>query len=204
VAGARETRWLTPRLRIGVAVALGALALAAMASAGGVGVIKQGTKAAVHVIKRTTHKSAPRRVQASAAGGQYQQHCGGVDPPEIACRITIYDASVKEGNTGITLMTFTVSLDAIPDSPVHVNYTTVNDGTPTTVGGTACPGFDYIIQSGPLDFPIGVSSLTITVQVCGDTVPEPDETFHIDLYGNSTNSTIYRGRATGTIVNDDH
>src|SRR5919198_1764652 len=88
LAGEREPRWLRPRLRIGVAVALAALALAAMASAGGMGVVKQGTKAAVHVIKRTTHKSAPRHVLASAAGNQYQPHCNGPNEPQ--CQVTIY------------------------------------------------------------------------------------------------------------------
>ena len=43
-------QWLTPRLRIGAAVAIAALALAAMASAGGLNVITQTTESAVNVI----------------------------------------------------------------------------------------------------------------------------------------------------------
>jgi len=196
----REPRWLRPRLRIGAAVALAALALAAIASAGGMGVIKEGTKAAVHVIKRTTHTSAPRHVLASAASSQYQKRCGGGN--EVPCHITIFDASVREGNSGITLMTFTVSLDATPSTPVSVQYSTMNG---TATGGAACgPGVDYITQSGTLVFPTGVASQTITVQVCGDTVPEGDETFYVNLCCQSPNATIYRMRATGTIVNDDH
>jgi hypothetical protein len=195
----REPRWLRPRLRIGAAVALAALALAAMASAGGMGVISEGTEAAVHVIKRTTHKSAPRDVLASAASSQYEKRCGGGN--EVPCHITIFDASVREGDSGITLMTFTVSLDATPSTPVTVNYTTVNG---SAVGGAACgPGIDYVTQAGTLVFPTGVASQTITVQVCGDTVPELDETFYIELCCQSPNSTIYRMRATGRIVNDD-
>ena len=199
LARGREPRWLRPRLRIGVAVALAALALAAMASAGGIGVIKHGTKAAVHVIKRTTHKSAPRHVLASAAGNQYQKMCGGVN--EVPCHITIFDASVKEGDTGTTAIVFTVSLDATPSTDVFVSYTIVSN---TATGGPACgPGIDYISQAGTLDFPAGVASLTITVQVCGDTILEPDETFYVDLCCQSPNATIYRSRAAGTIVNDD-
>jgi Calx-beta domain len=195
----REPRWLRPRLRIGAAVALAALALAAMASAGGMGVITEGTKAAADVIKRTTHKSAPRDVLASAAGNQYQKRCGGGN--EVPCHITIFDASVREGDSGITLITFTVSLDATPTTPVTVDYSTSNG---TATGGTACgPGVDYITQAGTLVFPPGVSSQTITVQVCGDTMREGNETFYVNLCCQSPNSTIYRMRATGTIVNDD-
>jgi hypothetical protein len=193
----REPRWLRPRLRIGAAVALAALALAAMASAGGMGVINEGTKAAVHVIKRTTHESAPRGVLSSAAGNQYQKQCGG--PNEVPCHITIFDASVREGDSGITFITFTVSLDATPSTPVTVDYST----QPVTATEGACPGADYVGQAGTLVFPPGVSSQTITVQVCGDTVPEQNETFYVNLCCQSPNSTIYRMRATGTIVNDD-
>ena len=197
----REPRWLRPRLRIGAALALVALALSAMASAGGMGVIKEGTKAAVHVIKRTTHKSAPRRVLASPASNQYQKMCGG--PNEVPCHITIFDASVREGNSGITFMTFTVSLDATPSTPVNVDYFTSDNGSAT--GGPACaPGVDYVTAAGPLVFPPGVASQTITVQVCGDTLPEPNETFNVNLCCQSPNASIYRMKATGTIVNDDH
>jgi hypothetical protein len=200
LAGEREPRWLRPRLRIGVAVALAALALAAMASAGGMGVIKHGTKAAVHVIKRTTHKSAPRHVLASPAGNQYQPHCNG--PNEPACQVTIYDASVREGNSGLTAITFTVALSAYPDSPVHVHWYT-EDRTASSVGAcnstSAVP--DYVPGSGDLLFPPGTTSQTITVYVCGDIVPEPNETFVV--YITSTDAEVVRSPATGTILNDD-
>jgi hypothetical protein len=200
LAREREPRWLRPRLRIGVAVALVALAFAAMASAGGMGVIEQGTNAAVDVIKRTTQESAPRHVLASSASKQYEKICGG--PNEVPCHITIFDANVREGDSGITLITFTVSLDATPSTPVTVDYFT-SDGTAT--GGAACgPGIDYVIQAGTLVFPPGVASQTITVQVCGDISPESNETFYVNLCCQSPNASIYRNRATGTIVNDDH
>jgi hypothetical protein len=40
------------------------------------------------------------------------------------------------------------------------------------------------------------------VPVVGDTKPERDETFYVNLF-NATNATIARAKATGTIVNDD-
>ncbi len=205
LAGEREPRWLRPRLRIGVAVALGALALAAMASAGGVGVVKDGTKAAWHVVKRTTHKSSPRRVLASPASAQYVKHCGG--PNEDHCHITIFDAQVREGNSGTTPMNFTVSLDATPSVNITVDFITSNGTLNGATGGVTCSGYpvDYVIQAGTLVFPAGTPSETITVTVCGDTVVEPDETLYVTLFNPQPpgSATIVRDRATGTILNDD-
>src|SRR2546421_4442753 len=95
VARLGEPARLAPRVRIGLAVAVGALALTAMASAGGIGLIENGTNAAVHVIKRTTHKSPPQLVTASAATAQYR--CGTPDQP---CHVTIFDSSAKEPKSG--------------------------------------------------------------------------------------------------------
>jgi Calx-beta domain len=198
-----EDRWLRPKVRVGLAVALGGLALAAMASAGGFGVIAHTTKAAVKVMQRTTHRSARQTVFSGPANAQYQKHCGGLN--EVPCHITIFDASVKEGDTGTTAIVFTVSLDATPSSPVTVYYT-ISDNTASSSVDSNCPTPDYQAAGtppSPLVFPTGVASQTITVQVYGDLCVEPDETFYVTLTASSPNSTIYRSRATGTIVNDD-
>jgi hypothetical protein len=200
VAREPEPQWLTPRLRIGAAIALVALALAAIASAGGGGVIREATKAALHVVKRTTHTSAPRRVLASPAGNQYQPHCNGIGLPQ--CQVTIYDASVRERNSGLTPITFTVVLSAYPDTAVHVHWYT-QDRTASSVGAcnpsSAVP--DYVAAMGDLLFAPGETSKTFTVYVCGDIVPEPDETFVV--YITSPDAEVVRSPATGTILNDD-
>jgi hypothetical protein len=195
-----ETRWIRPRLRVGLAVALVTLALAAVASAGGFGVVQHGTRAAVDVIKRTTHTSSPRTLSASPANSQYKKHCGLVTPTSPKCHITIFDASVREGSTGTTtLMTFTLSLDATNDAPVTVDYNTSN----VSADGGACPGFDYATQAGTVLFPTGMPSQVINIVICGDALVESNETFHVNLFNPSSNADIYRARATGTIVNDD-
>jgi hypothetical protein len=194
-----ETRWIRPRLRVGLAVALVTLALAAVASAGGFGVVQHGTRAAVDVIKRTTHTSSPRTLSASPANSQYKKHCGLLTPTSPKCHITIFDASVREGSSGTTIITFTLSLDATNDAPVTVDYATQDN---TAIDG-GCPGSDYTSQAGTVTFPTGMPSATITVLVCGDTTVELNETFFVDLFNPSPNADIYRARATGTIVNDD-
>lgn len=193
-----EARWIRPRLRVGLAVALVALALAAIASAGGFGVVQHGTRAAVDVIKRTTHTSSPRTLSDSPGNKQYKKHCGTGSTPK--CHITIFDSSVREGSSGTTTMSFTVSLDATNDAPVTVDYKTF----PGTATEGACPGSDYMPAMGTLLFPAGSPSQTITVLVCGDTTVELNETFTVKLSNPSPNADISRATATGTIVNDDH
>jgi hypothetical protein len=197
-----DNRWVRPRLRIGLAVALVTLALAAVASAGGFSVVQHGTRAAVDVIKRTTHTSSPRTLSASPANSQYKKHCGLLTPTSPKCNITIFDASVREGSTGTTTtMTFTLSLDATNDAPVTVDYMTLDN---TATGGAACgPGIDYISQSGTVKFDTGNPSATISIVICGDAIPESNETFYVKLCCQTPNAEIYRDRATGTIVNDD-
>ena len=205
VARLGEPARLTPRLRIGLAVAVGALALAAMASAGGIGLIENGTKAALHVIKRTTHTSSPQLVTASAANAQYVKHCGG--PGEDPCKITIFDSSAKEPKTLTGTMSFTVSLDATPSTAVTVDYAT-SGGNPS--GTVATPGVcsattpaDYVPKSGTVTFPPGVASQTITITICGDKSPPTasQETYKVNLGPvTSGNATIYRSPATGTIL----
>ena len=45
---------------------------------------------------------------------------------------------------------------------------------------------------------------TITIEVKGDSKKESDETFYLDLSGNSGNSLFTKNRGTGTILNDDY
>ncbi len=112
-------------------------------------------------------------------------------------RISISDVSKKEGKKNqTTLFTFTVTLSAVYDQPVTMSYSTVN-GTATTSDA------DYIAKTGTLTFAPGETTKTITIEVKGDSKKEADETFYLDLFGNSGNSLFTRSRAIGTILNDD-
>ena len=109
-------------------------------------------------------------------------------------RISIGDMSKKEGNSGLTTFAFTVSLSVAYDVPVTVAYATAN--------GTATAGGDYRAATGTLTIPAGQTSGTITVQVIGDRLAEPNETFFVNL-GNPNYGVITRGQGVGTILDDE-
>jgi hypothetical protein len=112
-------------------------------------------------------------------------------------RISISDVTKYEGKKGqATQFTFTVTLSAAYDSPVTMSYQTAN-GTATTGAN------DYIARSGTLTFAPGETSKTITIVVNGDSKREANETFYVDLFGNSSGSLFAKKRGLGTILNDD-
>src|SRR5204862_1116164 len=112
-------------------------------------------------------------------------------------RISISDVTKREGNTGrTTLFTFTVTLSAAYNQAVTMSYRTV-DGTATTGDG------DYIAKTGTLTFAPGETTKTITIVVNGDSKKEANETFFVDLFGNSSNSLFTKSGGLGTILNDD-
>jgi hypothetical protein len=73
-----------------------------------------------------------------------------------------------------------------------------------TADGTARSGdADYTAATGTVTFNPGETSKTITVEVYGDRNREANETFFVDLFGNSNNSLLTKARGVGTILNDD-
>jgi hypothetical protein len=114
-------------------------------------------------------------------------------PPPVPS-ITVRDCTVTEGNTGTVAATFTVTLSAASTETVIVAYATGD--------GTANAGSDYQAASGTITFAPGETSKTISVRVIGDRIPEPNETFVVNV-SNPTNATIADGQGAGTIVDDE-
>ncbi len=108
--------------------------------------------------------------------------------------LSINDVTVIEGNAGTVNAVFTVTLSAASGQSVQVNYATAD--------GTATQPADYTNTSGTLTFTAGQTTRTITVPVIGETVPEANETFFVNLSG-ATNATISDNQGLGTISNDD-
>lgn len=110
--------------------------------------------------------------------------------------LSINNVSQNEGNSGTTAFTFTVSLSQ-PAGSGGVSFNIA------TADGTATAGSDYIASSvNGLTIPAGSSSATFTVQVIGDTLNEPNETFYVNVT-NPNGATITGGQGVGTINNDD-
>lgn len=108
--------------------------------------------------------------------------------------LSINDTTVTEGNSGTVTATLTVTLSAVSGQTVTVNYATAN--------ASAVAPTDYIGASGTLTFAPGATTQTIAVTVNGDTTPEADETFAINLTA-PTNATLANAQGIVTVLNDD-
>jgi len=107
--------------------------------------------------------------------------------------ISIADRSLNEPAATADAL-FAVTLSAVHNMPVTVNYTTVD--------GPAKAGTDYVATAGTLTFAPGQRTQNIVVPVNGDALVEADETFRVNL-SVPTNATIADASATGTIVDND-
>jgi hypothetical protein len=175
-----ERRAFRPRsLRVVFAAAFTGLLLAALASVGGVTYAASALGQAVDGVQQAI-APGPQTVAHSPADDQYRPGKGCGDKNHIherraQCKAKVNNVKVKEGNSGTTAAVFTVSL---------------ND-------------FDYLPVAGTLVFAPGESVKTVTVQVIGDTVREPNETFQLTLLNPSPNAIIEDGVGIATIMNDD-
>jgi hypothetical protein len=121
-----------------------------------------------------------------------------VDDDDTRPRIGINDLWAQDGDSGTTPYTFTVSLSAVCDAAVTVNYATA-DGTATTADS------DYLATSDTLTFAPGETTKSITVDVIGHasggSTPDSgyDESFFVNLNSVSSDARIGDGQGVGTI-----
>lgn len=111
--------------------------------------------------------------------------------------VTIGDATVTEGDSETSPANFNVQLSGPSGRSIVVRYTTVN--------GTATAPADYQAATGSITIPPGEDSGTVTVNVVGDTLPEPPpaENFTVVLQtiDNATPGADTQG--LGTINDND-
>ena len=198
-----ETRWLRPKARLGIAAGLAALALVAVASAGGFSAASSGTARIVGAVADLTSSSSSQSsVTSSPAADQYPKPGKGCGDPNhlhdrrYQCKVSMSSVSKKEGNSGTTTYSFQMSLSDTPLSQVTAVWTTAD-------GSAKVANNDYLPAGGTAVFAPGVQFQTVTVSVLGDTVKEPNETFYVIITSVSDNAYIGNGTGTGTIVNDD-
>lgn len=112
--------------------------------------------------------------------------------------LTLTGATVTEGNTGTTALSFILTASAASAIPLGVTATTTN--------GSAVAPADYVALAGiAIVVPPGAAgrSVTIPVTVNGDVVVEANETLTLALSAPTPGAAIGGGPATGTITNDD-
>lgn len=108
---------------------------------------------------------------------------------------------VPEGSSGTTVTYFLVQFTGTRTSSTQVlsvDYATRD--------GTALANKDYLPVHGTLKLYPGETQAVIPVEIIGDTTPEPDETFYLDVtnpVGGSFGDGLVKLTASRTIVNDD-
>ena len=149
--------------------------------------------------KRESNETFTANLSGNSPGTSIQQAqaTGTITNDDPVPLITITNVTAPEGNTGTTPFVFTVTLSNPSVQTVSVNFST-QSGTATSIGIAA----DFVLAIGTLTFPPGVTIMTITVNVNGDTTSEANETFTVNL-SNAINATIANGSGLGTIMNDD-
>ena len=108
--------------------------------------------------------------------------------------VSINSATVTEGNTGTTDMTFTVSLQRPAALAVSVNYATEDF--------TATAGADYLAAQGTLTFAAGATTQTFNVQIVGDALNEFNDAFLVRL-SSPQGAGIGEAVGAGIIIDND-
>jgi chitinase len=107
---------------------------------------------------------------------------------------SIDNVRISEGNSGLTLATFTLRLSISSATLSRVRFQTQDV--------TATANSDYLPVNTAIAFQPGETLKTFTIPIIGDVVYEPDETFNVVITG-ADNATFSTTPATCTIVNDD-
>lgn len=127
---------------------------------------------------------------------QASVRAGVVNCADFPIEISVGDATRVEGDSGSTAFTFPVSVSSTVEE-VSVTFQTAD--------GTASTGDDYTAL-GPMviTFPQGgATTQDVKVQVSGDTVPEADETFTVELSDPSDLASLADASGLGSIEDDD-
>lgn len=109
--------------------------------------------------------------------------------------------SVTEGNNGTTLAYFMLQFTGVRSDPnlkLSVDY--------ATRSGTATAGLDYLSVTGTLVLYPNETQAVIPVEIIGDTTPEANEVFYLDVtnpVGGSFGEGVITLTAIRTIINDD-
>lgn len=111
--------------------------------------------------------------------------------------LTVGFVAADEGNSGTTNMTFPIRLSA-PAGPGGVSFSVFVSSQSATLGSD----FNEPLQRN-YTIPAGATETTVLVPIIGDTLPETDETFRLELQSVVGAANAFPISGTGTIRNDD-
>lgn len=112
-------------------------------------------------------------------------------------QFSIGDASIVEGNSGTSVLEFTVTASvAAPPGGYTLTASTADDSATTA-------NSDYVANSGNVVIAAGATRGIFQVTINGDTTVEPDEQFFVNLSSPPVGTQISDAQAVGTITNDD-
>jgi Ca2+-binding RTX toxin-like protein len=136
----------------------------------------------------------------SVLGTAWTDHVDGAirDRPQITANFATTSNSVVEGSTGVTLITYTVTLSAAATQAVSISYATQLSSAQASdfTGGIA--------PSGSILFAAGERSKTFTIAINADQVAEANESYIVSLTSATSGVNLGTARSiTTTIVNDD-
>jgi uncharacterized repeat protein (TIGR01451 family) len=107
---------------------------------------------------------------------------------------SIDNVRISEGNSGLSLATFTLRLSISSAALTRVRFQSQDV--------TATANSDYVPVNAEIAFQPGETAKVFTVAIIGDVVFEPDETFNVVITG-ADNATFSTSPTVCTIVNDD-
>jgi hypothetical protein len=113
----------------------------------------------------------------------------------LLASVHISDASLEEGDAAPRSLIFTITLTGGFSGPISISY--------ATAGNTAGQDVDYQFTSGSVVFTSPASPFRqFAVPVIGDTLPEEDETFFVNLTV-PVGVSVTKGQGIGTIRDND-
>jgi len=109
--------------------------------------------------------------------------------------------SVKEDVGEVTVTILCENRSSL-DKVLQIHYRTVDATAIAQAPHVEFP--DYVTAQGTLEFPLGVSELTIDIKLCIDAYYEPEKFFLVRLDSCTRGCEIEMAQAGVTIVNDDY
>lgn len=120
---------------------------------------------------------------------------------DAPARVEDIKKEVTESHGGTSYAYFLLQFTGVrsdPDQILSVDCATRD--------GTALAGSDYLAMRGSIRLYPGEDQAVIPVEIIGDSAPEPDETFYLDVFnpvGGSFGEGVVRLTAVRTILDDD-